>query len=216
MPTLHFQDMRKNFIPQILEEIYIRNVYEPILQGKSDLTIIDCGANLGLFSLYVMKYAKTVIAVEPSSQIYEYLEKNTKDYPIIKTIKVAVGAENGSLELFGSDENLTMFSSHKIGIHSDKSEKVQQMGMQTLLDYFSLTHVDFLKLDIEGSEFEVLASDEFLKASPKIDCIMGEIHRWTGRNPAQCVQALEEAGYTVEIISQSPILFLAKRAKRKK
>lgn len=213
MPVLHFQDIRKNFISQILDEIYVKGVYEPILRGRSGLVILDCGANLGLFSTYAVEFAKTIIAIEPSSEIYEYLVKNTQEYPQVKTMKVAVGAENGSLELFSSDSNLTMFSSTKTGVHSDKSEKVQKMGLQTILDFHSLTHVDFMKLDIEGSEFEVLASDEFLKASKKIDCIMGEIHAWTGRNPSQCVQALEEAGYIVEIVSQSPILFLAKRKK---
>ena len=211
--TLHYQDIEKNFIPQILEEIYVRKVYDPILQGKKDLVILDLGANIGLFSLYAAKFAQKVISVEPASSIYEYLVKNTENEHNIYPIQAAVGAENGSLELFGSDVNLTMFSAHKVGIHNEKSEKVKQIGLQTLLDLHSLTHVDFMKLDIEGSEFEVLSSDEFIKAAPKIDIIMGEIHPWTGRNPQQCVQALEEAGFSVEILSQSPILFLARRSK---
>lgn len=203
--------MELNYIPQILEEIYVRKVYEPILHGRSDLTILDCGANIGLFSLYAAKFAKKIVAIEPSSQIFEYLSLNIAEEPVITAMQVAVGAENGSLELFGSDVNLTMFSAHKTGVHNEKPEKVKKMGIQTILDFNSLTHVDFMKLDIEGSEFEVLASDEFAKAAPKIDVIMGEIHSWTGRNPTQCVQSLEECGYSVEILSQSPLLFLARR-----
>lgn len=211
MATLHYSDMETNFIPQILEEIYVRKVYEPLLRGRHDLVIFDLGANIGLFSLYASRFAKKLIAVEPSSKIYEFLVKNTETEYNIYPIQAAVGAENGSLELFGSDVNLTMFSAHKVDIHNDKSETVKQIGMQTLLDLHSITHVDFMKLDIEGSEFEVLASDEFMKAAPKIDVIMGEIHPWTGRNPQQCVQALDEAGFSVEILGQSPILFLARR-----
>src|SRR5690606_9273088 len=177
------------------------------------LVILDLGANIGLFSLYAAQFAKKIVAVEPASSIYEYLSKNVDSEHTIYPVQAAIGAENGSLELFGSDDNLTMFSAHKVGIHNEKSEKVKMIGLQTLLDLFSLTHVDFMKLDIEGSEFEVLASDEFLKAAPKIDCIMGEIHPWTGRNPQQCVQALEEAGFSIEILSQSPILFIARRPK---
>ncbi len=213
---LHFESFETNFIAHILQEMYISKVYEPILRGRSELTIIDLGANIGLFSLYAHKYAKKIIAVEPSSQIYEYLTKNIKSNNLedkITPVKAAIGAENGKMELFGSDVNLTMFSAHKVDIHNEKSETVKQLGLNTLLDLHSLTHVDFLKLDIEGSEFEVLASDEFMKAAPKIDFIMGEIHEWTGRNPKQCVQALEECGFEVEIISQSPLLFQAKRIK---
>jgi FkbM family methyltransferase len=210
---LHFDSFERNFIAQILQEIYISGVYEPMLGGRKDLTIIDLGANIGLFSMYASKFAKKIIAVEPSQYIFDFLTKNTENDDKITRVKAAIGAENGKMELFGSDVNLTMFSAHKVNVHTDKSEIVQKMGLNTLLDLHSLTHVDFLKLDIEGSEFEVLASDEFMKAAPKIDCIMGEIHEWVGRNPRQCVQSMEEAGFEVELLSKSPLLFLAKRIK---
>lgn len=213
---LHFQSFETNFIAQILQEIYVSKVYEPILRGRSGLTILDLGANIGLFSLYSAQYAAKIIAVEPSSVIFKSLQKNIESNKldqIVTPVQAAIGAENGKMELFGSDVNLTMFSAHRANIHNEKTETVKQLGLNTLLDLHSLTHVDFLKMDIEGSEFEVLASDEFMKASKKIDFIMGEIHSWTGRNPQQCVQALEEAGYEVTIISQYPLLFQAKRIK---
>lgn len=212
---LHFESFETNYIAHILQEMYISKVYEPILRGRSGLTIIDLGANIGLFSIYAYQYAKKIIAVEPSAKMYDYLQKNIKENKLknITPEKAAIGAENGKMKLFGSDVNLTMFSAHKTGVHTDKTETVKQLGMLTLLNLHSIDHVDFLKMDIEGSEFEVLASDEFAKAAPKIDFIMGEIHSWTGRNPQQCVQALEECGYEVTIISQSPLLFQAKRIK---
>lgn len=211
--TLHFQDIEKNFVAHILKEIYMDRVYEPILADRKELTILDLGANIGLFSLYAAKFARKIISVEPSSQIFEYLVKNTQDNPVITPVQAAIGPENGKMELFSSDVNLTMFSAHKTGVHSENKEVVQQYGLNSLLALHSIDHVDFMKLDIEGSEFGVLASTEFRKAAPKIDCIMGEIHSWTGRHPQQCVQSLEENGFNVEILSQSPLLFLAKKEK---
>lgn len=214
--TLHFQDIRKNYIPHILKEIYIDRVYDPYFQGRSDLTVFDLGANIGLFSIYASQYARKVVSVEPSKQVFEFLEKNLEQIPT-KTdntlLKAAIGAKNGSITLYGSDDNLTMFSTHKVGVHNDDSEEVEMIDMKELFNRSKVDHCDIMKLDIEGSEFEVLASKAFTKMASKIDMIVGEIHPWTGRNPNQCVQALEENGFKVEIVEPSPILFRAERLK---
>jgi FkbM family methyltransferase len=208
---ISFESFEKNFIANILKEIYLDKTYDRFLAGKKDLVIFDLGANIGLFSLYSLKFAKKIVAVEPSSLIFKDLEENTKEYPQITRVQAAVGSKNGSLELFGSDVNLTMFSSYKTNVHSEKSETVKQMNLSTIMDLTETKHIDFMKMDIEGSEFSVLASDDFLKVSKKIDVIMGEIHSWTGRNPNQVLVSLEECGYQVKILSQSPILFIAER-----
>jgi len=85
------------------------------------------------------------------------------------------------------------------------------MNLSTIMDLTDTKHIDFLKLDIEGSEFPLLASDDFLKASKNIDVIMGELHSWTGRNPNQAIVAMEECGYKVKLLAQSPILFIAEK-----
>jgi FkbM family methyltransferase len=209
--TISFDSFEKSFVANILKEIYIDKVYDSYLMGKKDLVIFDLGANIGLFSLYAMKFSKKVVAVEPSTQIFKYLEENTKEYPQITRVQAAVGSKNGSLELFSSDDNLTMFSAYQTPVHNGKSETVKLMNLSTIMDLTDTKHIDFLKLDIEGSEFPLLASDDFLKASKKIDVIMGELHSWTGRNPNQAIVAMEECGYKVKILAQSPILFIAEK-----
>lgn len=214
--TIHFQDIRKNFVSNILKEIYMDRVYDPYFNGKSDLTVFDLGANIGLFSMYAWDFAKKIVSVEPSGQIFEYLEKNMLQKPKqTKTIllKAAIGAKNGEIDLYGSDTNLTMFSTHKVGIHADDSEKVEMIDMEELFKRSKTKKCDIMKIDIEGSEFEVLSSRGFSKVASKIDFIVGEIHAWTGRNPHQCVQSLEENGFRVEIVGNSPILFRAERIK---
>ena len=130
--TLHFQDIRKNYIPHILKEIYIDRVYDPYFQGRSDLTVFDLGANIGLFSIYASQYSKKVVSVEPSRQIFEFLERNLEQIPPKIdniSLRAAVGAKNGSITLYGSDDNLTMFSTHKVGVHNDYSEEVEMIDM---------------------------------------------------------------------------------------
>lgn len=213
--TIHFDSFEKNFIADILKEIYIDKVYQSHFAGKNDLVVFDLGANIGLFTLYVLPFSKKIVSVEPSSKIFDYLEKNTKEYPQITRVQAAVGAENGSLELFQCKDNDTAYSSFKTPSHTDKKELVKKMNISTIMNMVEVKHIDFMKVDIEGSEFEVFASDDFLKASENIDVIMGEIHSWTGRNPNQVLISLEECGYKVKILSQNPILFVAERSYEK-
>lgn len=212
---LAFNGFRENFIAEILKEIYIDKVYDSHLKGKKDLVIFDLGANIGLFTLYALPFAKKIVSVEPSSKNFKYLEENTKEYDNVTRLKVAVGAKNGSLELFECKDNDTAFSIYKTPSHTDKKELVKEMNMSTIMDLTEVKHIDFMKVDIEGSEFEFFSSDDFLKASENIDVIMGEIHSWTGRNPNQVLVSLEECGYKVKILSQNPILFVAERSDEK-
>jgi len=58
----------QSYIPIILKEIYIDRVYAPFLEGRSDLTIVDAGANVGLTAMYFSQFARRVIALEPDKR----------------------------------------------------------------------------------------------------------------------------------------------------
>ena len=56
-------------------------------------------------------------------------------------------------------------------------------GVETItLDYIlrqtNIDHIDFLKLDVEGMESQIVTSPGFAQISPKINTIVGEYHDW--------------------------------------
>ena len=68
-----------------------------------------------------------------------------------------------------------------------------------------------LKLDIEGSEVELLSSEGFSIVAPKINIIIGEIHSWNGRNPNQIKDALKTNGFNLETVPNDANIFVAKK-----
>ena len=71
-----FKDWSASYIPHILRELYLDSVYAPFLNGKENLTILDLGLNIGLFSLYASPFAKQVYSFEPSKESFELATKN--------------------------------------------------------------------------------------------------------------------------------------------
>jgi len=75
----------------------------------------------------------------------------------------------------------------------------------------AIKHVDFMKIDIEGKEFDVLGDDSFDEVAGKIDVIMGETHTWANRNPGQIYQALQNRGFKVRKVNTDASVFYAER-----
>ena len=88
------------------------------------------------------------------------------------------------------------------GVSSDSNTKIAVRRLDTIAREFNLLQVDFIKMDIEGSEIEVLnSSKEFInKFKPRF---VIEPHFIDGKiNTNLLVSILEELNYTVEIIKQ--------------
>jgi hypothetical protein len=74
-----------------------------------------------------------------------------------------------------------------------------------------IDHVDFMKLDVEGSEGEILAGPGFGNVADKIDTIVMETHSWGVRPPQQIKDALTNRGFKVVQIPNDASIFVATR-----
>lgn len=194
----------KNYLGHQLSEIYKEGVYAPFFNGKKGLTVVDVGANIGITSYYFSQYAKVVHAVEPSYEHFKVLTHmivwNNLDN--VKAHKQAIWMKNmDEAPFYHNVGNKTMYSLHS-GVHDGKvePEKVPVVTIDKFFKDNKIDHCDFLKLDVEGSEFEVLGGPGFKKVAPKIDVVFLEWHKWAKRNPAQLNQSLESNGFSVETI----------------
>lgn len=200
-----------NYIGHILAEIYKDRVYAPILEGKKDLVILDIGANVGLATYYFSQFASKVISLEPSKEHFACLLKML-DFNEIKNVtplNLALYMTDGTFEL-GHNENKTMYSLH-LAVKDDKlpSEQVPAVTLTTLFKDQKIEHVDFMKLDVEGSEYEILGQTAFAEVAPKIDSILVEAHSWAGRHPNQLKESLKNRGFQVDQIANDASLFYA-------
>jgi len=114
---------------------------------KDDAVVVDAGANTGVFSCFVaLKYPRAkIMAFEPSAVVREALIKNAAPYPNITVFPMALGDRNGEAKLVTIPEAP---AGNYIG---EGGDPVTMATIDSLK-----VRVDFLKMDTEGYEREIL------------------------------------------------------------
>jgi FkbM family methyltransferase len=139
-----------------VNEIFIEDIYKVALPEHP--VIFDCGANIGLSILYFKRQFPnaTVVAFEPDSQNFEILSRNIKSYNLqnVELHNEAIWIENTYLN-FSNDNSLSSRIKEP-GENVNNSIKVKAARLFDLLTQ----PVDFLKVDIEGAEYQVLKDIE--------------------------------------------------------
>jgi FkbM family methyltransferase len=152
---------------------------EAKLRPEEVRVVLDIGANIGIASLYFAANFPnaTVHAFEPDPANCEVLTANARALPRIQVHPFALGAEDGELELFESDQptNLGGYSAHGLGVNPGRSQKVPVRHAGRALAALGVERADVLKIDTEGAEWEILtALDPELLGGVRL--IMGELH----------------------------------------
>jgi FkbM family methyltransferase len=191
-----FRDFKNSYIPQILEETYIKKVYQPFVVGKKDLIVVDVGQNIGLTSYYFKDYAARVIGLEPSVAHREIINKmiELNDITNIECLPYALSNKNGT-EKFFHNQNTTMFSLESAVNDPNDFEEVETVTMDKLFEKAGIDHIDICKLDPEGHEGHIIASPEFAQLAPKIKVVVGEWHSWGSMSKDQFMNTFRDLGY---------------------
>lgn len=205
-------DVNKYFLGHQFEEIFKSRIYAPYLENKKDSVVLDIGAHIGIFTLYAYEYSKRIYAVEPSLEHFDLLVRMISHNKMINVVPIrkAIYIENKKLPFGGPDSNKTMRSLHTaIWQEGKPRETVEAITLDTLFKDNNIEHIDLMKLDVEGSEYEILAGEGFRKVADKIDVIVGETHSWADRHPNQLRESLKNNGFKVETIKHDANLFVA-------
>lgn len=206
-------DFDNYYLGHQFEEIFKARIYAPYLENVKDPVVLDFGGNIGLFSLYASKYAKQVITLEPSKEHYETILEMLKFNGIgnVKVLNKAIYIENKEFPFY-HNKNKTMYSLHQgVNDGSSEPEATEAITLDKLFEDENIEHVNLMKLDIEGTEIEVLSSPGFKKVADKIDVIVTERHSWAGRHPHQMDEALKNAGFEVKTVPNDADLVVAVR-----
>lgn len=133
-----------------MKEIFVEEIYKVRL--PTDAYIIDCGANIGLGTIYLKEqYPQSeVIAFEPDEKNFSLLVKNIHSFGLENVIarKEAIWVADTILNFSGEG---TMGSRIET-ISSSSGQKVKAVRLKDFLQ----RKVDLLKMDIEGAEYAVL------------------------------------------------------------
>lgn len=141
-----------------------------VLLSEGDI-VIDCGANVGIFSAISAFKGCKCYAFEPVPETEVYLKKMSELYDgLIEVCGYALSDFVGTSKLYITED--TNISNSILGINQEKTNYIEVPV--TTIDGFvkknNLNRVDFIKADIEGAERDMLkgAKETLSKFAPKI------------------------------------------------
>lgn len=169
--------------------------------------VLDVGAHIGLFSIAAAKLVGAtgrVYCFEPTGQTFKILKQtiSINRQQNITPIKAAVGSYSGKIQFFTSmlpGDNSNSIVSYKTDRELSGS-KVDIVSVDDFMKEYKLGSVHFLKIDVEGAEFEVLqgAVSTLNKMHPVIIlAIHPEAIKAKGDSLGDIYDLIEITGYTI-------------------
>lgn len=191
----------------IFRQIFVRHTYYFKVK-RTDPEIIDCGGNMGMSVVYFKYlYPESKITVfEPSKEVFDVLQANIQKnkFSDVTIVHAAVSAKAGKVNMYprGSaacgntlDQNISRSTHSKI----DSTPYVVEA---VALSSYITKEIDLLKLDIEGSEGQVVR--ELVDASKLAlvkECVM-EYHYYPAtpnNNLSEILSLFEVRGWLSQI-----------------
>ncbi len=131
---------------------------------KPGAVIIDIGAHIGLFSIIAAQVtgkSGKVYAFEPAPSTYALLQKTVvinHEEQVIETFQKAVGKANGKITFFVSDDKADN-SNSLVNYKEDRSLHGIDVAVTTIDNFVmekNISRLNFIKIDVEGAEFDTL------------------------------------------------------------
>lgn len=170
------------------------------LKNEINPIIVDIGANIGSFSIYVHEINKTlkpvIYAFEPYPDnadltLSNLKRNNIENYHIIQK---AVAGQNGTalFDISGA------FDSFKLNTKSDQSIEVITTKLSTFCELNNIDRINILKIDIEGGEYDIIKHDlNFI--NQKVEVIFIEYHNFDVDNVQLLLRKALESNFDIII-----------------
>jgi FkbM family methyltransferase len=172
----------KSFVWQYYE-IYFKKYYNFLSSNKYPI-IIDCGANLGLSILnFKEQYPNSkVYAFEADKDVFKVLSNNINSNLIegITLVNKAVWHKNEIISFLPDGVDGGKVEQHS----TNNSMHIEAIDFKEFLDQFD--KIDFLKIDIEGAETDVIPHIE--SCFDRIDKVFVEFHSF--KNSQQKIESV--------------------------
>lgn len=159
----------------VFKQIFFAKEYD-INFGIQPISILDCGANIGLASFYFkLKYPNAkIITVEPEQSNFELTKKNTASFKDMYYEQAGIWKQDAFLKISAGPLN-----EHWDFVVSETTEDdknaIKGLSIPSIMKKYNLDEISVLKIDIEGSEKELFETgyEEWL---PKVKILIVELH----------------------------------------
>ena len=185
-------------------------------------TCLDIGANVGVVSLFFAANGWQCYAFEASSRNAALLRKSImlNSFQNIKLFEVAISDHSGELTLAANGpQGFVVVDGYaeELNTYERVEETFERIACRALDDMLDdeladLDAIDFIKIDVEGSEVAVLRGMSNLINSYKHPAIYIEINAWTlflqGETPFSLLKTASELGYKAYVVEEMNVLSL--------
>lgn len=189
----------------IIKEIYEDRLYADARISEAG-TVLDCGAHVGLFSVYAAKRCPKgkVVAVEPSPLNLELLRENIERNEL-RNVSIhpwALAARPGKGEIHFSSEYASDYVITPVmGNPTSMTLPVEFHTLDELLEREAVEACELLKMDIEGSELEAFRGGERALAVSRQ--LLLEIHKQVVK-VEDVVALVKGGGFRHKLFGENP------------
>ncbi len=196
------------------DAFYARRVREETDAGEPELAMlgsfvgkggvaVDIGANEGIYAFALSELGAVVHAFEANPTFADFAKRSLGKRATVH--KYALSNETGKASFFvplAEDGSELHFAGNLKNSHSQfERQTVIKVELRTL-DSFALTNVQFIKVDVEGSELEVLegARETIFRDHP---ALLLELLSGTYKDPLAITREVcEKYGYTAFVVDK--------------
>ena len=183
---------------------------------REDATILDVGAHIGVFAVLAAAQVPggVVHALEPGTENFELLQKNLRDNKADNTVahRLALGATSDVVRLYhapGSVGHSLHLNPGWAAVPSEprspdaapqgEYEEVTSQVLEEFLAENKINKVSFMKMNIEGAEYDVLLSapERVLRA---IGFMHVELHPEEEGLAGRLIERIGAAGFTTKVV----------------
>ncbi len=212
-PVLSIHDKFIQTFSQSGEDVIIQKYF-----GNYVGSLLSIGENDGItFSnaFALIQRGWSAVLMEPSPVAYERLHDLHHDNENVFLMPFALGHTNGQFTFYHSGE---MLGSGDVGLVSSfkKEEtkrwdslqvnfeevKAMMINFDTLLEKSPLAEFDFITIDVEGMELDILPQIDFKKLNTKVLCV-----EFNGKNIQKYFEIMKPYGFTLIHQNQENLIY---------
>ena len=176
---------RVSRVPEV--EIDAYGEMKRLMKEVKNPVIFDVGAHHGDVTRDFRKLFtnSTIYAFEPFMESYKELKKNTQSDPNIHAYNFGLGDEDGSKEFFVNEKSSTnsLLQSDSASdktwgenlLTTKEAIKIEIRKLDSVIEKLKISHIDILKLDVQGAEYLVLSGAQQAARDSKISLLYTEI-----------------------------------------
>ncbi len=188
-----------------LNEVWIHEVYSSkAVPIRSTDTIVDIGAHIGTFTIKAALQASAgkVYSFELAPDNFNLLLENIELNKLtnVTASNIAISDRKGEVSVHINSDNSLASSLANTSNETSLSTKINTETLDNIVALYKLDRIDFLKIDCEGSEYDILfsASDAALSMTNNICVEADNIDQ--ARNPEIMVKFLNEKNFLTESV----------------